>query len=158
MRKSQVEARNRSSYESLKKLIDERKSQESINHSLLINNLKAELNTNEIYQKPKYKNALKLFESFVEELVFVDERLIESFRHWLNEGNSSGTEGKSAAANIVHIINEFAGRNWLKWPVLVGAPVRKLFRFMKVDDQSREMFVHFEKYARQIRSGLPVIL
>ena len=89
--------------------------------------------------------------------MFLDGEFFEGFRLWIEAGNASGTEGKTAAANILHVIYEFTGRTWLKVPLLTGSPVRKLFGFKKLDDHSLEMFVHFEKYARLIRTNhLPV--
>lgn len=150
----------RTSYEDLKKVIEARREQGTISSNTLLNCLREELKENEKYQVPKYKNAFKLLGNYLqgqEPKICVTEEFIENFRIWLEKGNATGTEGKTAAANILHAINEFTGQTWLKLPLLTGSPVRKLFRFKMLDDYSLEMFVHFEKYARQIRTNrLPV--
>ena len=160
MEESQVQPDKRISYEELKSVIDSRNGQGKIRVSTLLNCLSEEIVVSEGFNHSKYKNALKLFGSYLktqESELLLDEELIDCFRLWLNNDNASGAEGKTAAANIVHVINVFVGKSWLKTSILVGSPVRKLFRFKQLDEQSLEMFVHFEKYARQIRTNrLPV--
>jgi hypothetical protein len=109
------------------------------------------------YQNPKFITAVKAFKVFLKPVneVRLDEELLDHFNLWVKENKLGlgGSEFKQAPSNLLAIINTLKNQEYLKVPIILGRTRSRVRSFRQLTEKSREMLLHFEANARQVKTN-----